>query len=95
MNPRLGHTESTHYVVELKIASVKKGKGIQAGDLLYVRLIQEKWNVDAEGKTESPTEGHTTIPAKGNAIRAYLRQAKDKGYDAIKPNGCKVVSKKK
>jgi hypothetical protein len=86
-----GPYEYTYYVVEVAVTSVGKGAGIRKGDMAYIRCNRIKWI--GVGLPPPGHSGHTTVPAKGDTIAAYLRQNKDRGYDILLPNGCTILAR--
>ena len=79
-------------VAEIAVESTEKGTGIAPGELVYVRY----WNVKWIGSTQPPphSSGHQGV-APGDNIRAFVTvNKKDKGRDAILPNGLNPLTSK-
>lgn len=70
-------------VVEIAVATVEKGDGIEPGDAVYPRFWTERWV--GQGNPPPHGSGHD-VPAEGDRVRAHLVR-KDGGYEALLPNG--------
>jgi hypothetical protein len=82
-------TLETHFVVALQVDGVEKGKGVEAGDLVYVRCWQIKRH-GAAGVLPGPS-GHRPIPGEGEVVKAYAIRGGDRGFDAVYLNGFQTV----
>ena len=76
-------------VIEIRIAELGKGDGLDAGDAVYARFWRQQWR--GEGNPPPFGSGHR-LPKKGDTVRVYLKQNAG-GYDALLPNGIEVISK--
>ena len=65
------------YVIQLRIESVQKGTGVEAGDYLYAYAFQRKRGAPLEPSAS----GHNAIPAEGHRIEVALvaRQGRMEG----------------
>ena len=82
-------TLETHFVVAIQVESVEKGKGVEPGDLVYVRCWQIKRH-GAAGVLPGPS-GHRPIPGEGEEVKAYAIRGGDRGFDAVYLNGFQAV----
>jgi hypothetical protein len=83
---RSSDLQTTHYVAEIKVKQVDKGKYNEP--LVYVRF----WRKSYRGPGLAPPGhyGHRNIPTAGSSTRVYLRHAEDGGFDVLSPNGFAV-----
>lgn len=70
-----------HYIVELEIGSVERGKGIQAGERFYVYSFKRK----VGAPLEEFARGHKDHPKVGETIRAFVNRADGKN-EAVYPD---------
>lgn len=84
--------KTTHYVAEVSVASLEKGRGPSDEVPLYVRY----WSREYRGRTPpADTNGHRGLPQPGRSYRIYLarnsrdgfRETTDGGYNVVGPNG--------
>ena len=88
-----GSWEYTHYLAEVKVQEVEKGKGLAKDALTYVRY----WTKRYRGLFPPPdTNGHRGLPKPNETLRIYLAQNaydgftkdnKDGGFNVIGANG--------
>jgi hypothetical protein len=70
-----------HYIVELRVDEVAKGKELKAGSTFYVSCFRRK----ADAPREPSASGHEPPPQPGQRITAFVRDSKGK-HRAIYPN---------
>lgn len=85
-------TLETHYLLEISVRDVEKGREAEKGDLVYARCWMLK-QYGAKGRLVGPG-GFDRIPREGEKVRAYLTR---RGYNptgqavtgwfAVSPNG--------
>jgi hypothetical protein len=63
-----------HYVVELRLESVEKGKQLEKGTTLYVSSFRRK----ANAPKEPSASGHELPPKEGERVKAFVKDAKGK-----------------
>jgi hypothetical protein len=76
-------TEVTHFVAEVQVERVEKGK--HAAPLAYVRF----YRIRDLGKGSPPPgdHGHYPTPKNSDAVRVFVTAGKDGGFDVLLPNG--------
>ncbi len=74
----------TDGVVEVAVAGIEKGDGVEPGDAVYARFQTRRW-VGKGPPTQTFGSGHA-VPKQDAEVRVYLRR-KAGGYDALLPNG--------
>ncbi len=89
----------TRHVAEVLVATVEKGEGLKAGDLVYARYWTRRWT----GFSQMPpsTTGHRGLPEKDESLRIYLARnayegfygSKDGGYNVVGANGFERLPK--
>jgi hypothetical protein len=92
-------TVETHYLVEIEVSTVEKGKGFDKGDLVYARCWRLKKRGE-NGNVPGPS-GHSEIPKEGEQVRAFLARGKysptgqtDNGTALVFPNGIEKLKTK-
>jgi hypothetical protein len=92
-------TQETHYLVEIEVENVEKGKGLEKGDLVYARCWRLKKH-GASGVRPGPS-GHFGIPKEGEQVRAFLAKGRysptdqgDNGWAVVYPNGIETLKAK-
>ncbi|HEV3142821.1 MAG TPA: hypothetical protein VGZ47_02940 [Gemmataceae bacterium] len=92
-------TRETHYVLEIEVQGVEKGKGIEKGDIIYARCWRLKQRGEA-GLVPGPS-GHFDIPKEGEQVRAFVAKGKysptgqsDNGFSLVYPNGIEKLKEK-
>jgi hypothetical protein len=70
-----------HYIVEVVVDEVEKGKDLEAGKTLYVYSFDRKRNAPLEPSAS----GHEDPPKKGQRIKAFVKDGKGR-HEAIYPN---------
>lgn len=98
---RAGTVVDTRYVLEINITGIKKGKGLNKGEIVYARGWRAKRrppnSVGASGHYIFPTKrgiGRPHLLSRGQNIRAFLQHRKNGGYDIVFPNGIEVLDAK-
>ncbi|HEV2293653.1 MAG TPA: hypothetical protein VGR35_07345 [Tepidisphaeraceae bacterium] len=81
----------TQGVVEVAVAGVEKGDGIEPGDAVYARFHTRRW-VGVGRPTQTYGRGHA-VPKQDEEVRVYLDRNAG-GYDALLPNGFEPLAKK-
>lgn len=85
------------YVAEVRVKTIEKGEGIEAGSLIYVRYFTLDNPLNTTG-----TSGHRSLPRDGDHVRTYLvRNApdgsgdenNDGGLNVLFPNGFEQLTK--
>lgn len=87
----------TEYVAEVRVLETRKGDGVKAGSLIYVRYWTQDWK--GRGMMPPGTRGYWDIPKEGEKLRIHLvRKAGEHaesfagdsaagGFDVLAPNG--------
>ena len=77
-----------HYIVELRVDAVEKGKELEKTTTLYVSCFRRK----ATAPQETAATGHELPPKEGQRIKAFVKNGKGKHagiypdwYDEVKP----------
>ena len=88
---RDGQFHINRFVLVIAVASVQKGKGVVAGDIVRVHCSTKRW----VGQGFRADFGHATVPAKGSTVSMYLQQRDnvknhDKNFYLLAPNGCTI-----
>ncbi len=86
-------TVEAHYLVEMVVAGVEKGKRLKKGKVVYARCWKLK-KYGKEGCRPGPG-GHFAIPGEGDLVRAHLTEEADGGYSVLYPNGFAAVNRPK
>jgi hypothetical protein len=84
-----GFWDFTHYVAEIAVGEVEKGKGVQAGELLYARYWTKQW--DGPGPPPADTNGHRGLPKSGERARVYLARDGYDGFGTTNDHGFNVI----
>ena len=86
--------EYRHYVAEVAVEGIEKGKGLKKTQLVYVRYLMMGYVGD--GFPPPGSSGHRGLPAVGETRRIYLKlNGDDGGYDVVFPNGFETIQKAK
>ncbi|NNE92974.1 MAG: hypothetical protein HKN23_15120 [Verrucomicrobiales bacterium] len=80
------HTDRI-YTIKIKIASVKKGKGVAVGD----EIIVEAWRPAKRIPPEPGLQGHESIPKKGGHVTIFVKEVNGKKFKPILPNGIEIL----
>ncbi|MEX2139610.1 MAG: hypothetical protein WD894_10135 [Pirellulales bacterium] len=73
--------EYHHYIVEVRVDEVEKGRNFEAGGTFYVYCFDRK----ASAPIEPAMSGHAAPPKEGQRIKAFVKERKGK-HEAIYPN---------
>ena len=80
------------FKITIKVSSVAKGTGIEAGDEVQFQA----WQPSTRFPPMPGPQGHQPIPAKGDLVKTYLLYNKQtKTYHPFMPNGIKILKKAK
>ena len=80
------------FKITVKVAALKKGKGLKQGE----ELTFEAWQPSTRFPPLPGPQGHQPVPAKGDEVKAYLLyNEKSKTYYPLMPNGIEVLEKAK
>ena len=81
-----------HYIVELTVDEVEKGKDLDAGSTLYVYSFDRK----KSAPPEPSASGHEDPPKRGQRIKAFVKDGKGRHeaiyqdwYDVLQPADAK------
>ncbi|HIK91419.1 MAG TPA: hypothetical protein EYG03_05460 [Planctomycetes bacterium] len=83
---RKGNFEYTHFVAEIAVRQVSKGKDLAAKDRVYVRYWRKVW-LGRKEDTPSDPYGQYPRPTKGDVVDLYLQGNRAAGHDVAYPNG--------
>ena len=95
---KAGDWHYVHYVAEIAVEEVEKGKGLAPKTPVYVRYWRRGWT--GEGRVPPSTSGHRGCPDEGDRVRVYLaRDAydgftfdnKDGGFNVLGADGFEPV----
>jgi hypothetical protein len=78
-----------NYIVELRVASVEKGKDIKSGEVFRAYCYQRK-----EGKSglEFDTAGHDVVPKEGATVKIFVKRQNGR-HEGIYPHWIDVMKK--
>ena len=80
------------YKITIKVSSVEKGSGVNAGD----EVLVEAWSPSTRIPAMPGPQGHQPVPSKGDLVKTYLLyDKKTKTYHPIMPNGIEILEKAK
>ena len=80
------------YKVTIKVSSVEKGSGVNAGD----EVLVEAWSPSTRFPPMPGPQGHQPVPDKGDLVKTYLLYSKKtKTYHPFMPNGIEILQKGK
>ena len=80
------------FKITVKVAALKKGKGLKQGE----ELTFEAWQPSTRFPPLPGPQGHQPVPDKGDEVKAYLLyNEKSKTYHPFMPNGIEVLEKAK
>lgn len=75
----------TYSILEIEVAAIAKGAGIEAKDRVFVRCWQRVWA--GQGPANPGIHGQDSIPVRGDTVQVYLKGDRKLGFDVIEPNG--------
>ncbi len=80
------------YKITIKVSSVEKGSGVNAGD----EVLVEAWSPSTRFPPMPGPQGHQPVPDKGDLVKTYLLYSKKtKTYHPFMPNGIEILEKAK
>ena len=80
------------YKITIKVSSVEKGSGVNAGD----EVLVEAWSPSTRFPPMPGPQGHQPVPSKGDLLKTYLLyDKKTKTYHPFMPNGIEILQKGK
>ena len=80
------------YKITIKVSSVEKGSGVNAGD----EVLVEAWRPSVRLPPMPGPQGHQPVPDKGDLVKSYLLyNQKTKTYHPFMPNGIEILQKGK
>ena len=80
------------YKITIKVSSVEKGSGVNAGD----EVLVEAWSPSTRFPPMPGPQGHQPVPGKGDIVKTYLLyNKKTKTYHPFMPNGIEILKQAK
>ena len=80
------------YKITIKVSSVEKGSGVNAGD----EVLVEAWSPSTRFPSMPGPQGHQPVPDKGDLVKTYLLyDKKAKTYHPFMPNGIEILQQAK
>ena len=80
------------YKITIKVSSVEKGSGVNAGD----EVLVEAWSPSTRFPPMPGPQGHQPVPDKGDLVKTYLLYSKKtKTYHPFMPNGIEILQQAK
>ena len=80
------------YKITIKVSSVEKGSGVNAGD----EVLVEAWSPSTRFPPMPGPQGHQPVPGKGAIVKTYLLyNKKTKPYHPFMPNGIEILKQAK
>ena len=80
------------YKITIKVSSVEKGSGVNAGD----EVLVEAWQPSTRIPAMPGPQGHQPVPDKGDLVKTYLLyNKKTKTYHPFMPNGIEILKQAK
>ena len=80
------------YKITIKVSSVEKGSGVNAGD----EVLVEAWSPSTRFPPMPGPQGHQPVPGKGDLVKTYLLyNKKTKTYHPFMPNGIEILKQAK
>ena len=80
------------YKITIKVSSVEKGSGVNAGD----EVLVEAWSPSTRFPPMPGPQGHQPVPGKGDIVKTYLLyNKKTKTYHPFMPNGIEILQQAK
>ena len=80
------------YKITIKVSSVEKGSGVNAGD----EVLVEAWSPSTRFPPMPGPQGHQPVPDKGDLVKTYLLyDKKTKTYHPFMPNGIEILQQAK
>ena len=80
------------YKITIKVSSVEKGSGVNAGD----EVLVEAWSPSTRFPPMPGPQGHQPVPGEGDIVKTYLLyDKKTKTYHPFMPNGIEILKKGK
>ena len=80
------------FKITIKVSSVEKGSGVNAGD----EVLVEAWSPSTRFPPMPGPQGHQPVPDKGALVKTYLLyDKKTKTYHPFMPNGIEILQQAK
>ena len=80
------------YKITIKVSSVEKGSGVNAGD----EVLVEAWSPSTRFPPMPGPQGHQPVHGKGDTVKTYLLyNKKTKTYHPFMPNGIEILKQAK
>ena len=90
----LGIHRDRIYSIKLDMVSLHKSPPFEKGLRLEEFIVVEAWQPVTRIPPLPGSQGHESIPNKGNEVKMYLKWNKNKAlWEPLLPNGIKVVKK--
>ena len=90
----LGIHHDRVYSIKLEMVSLHKSPPLEQGKGLKELLVVEAWRPVTRIPPLPGSQGHESIPKKGNEVKMYLKWNKNKAlWEPLLPNGIKLVKK--
>ena len=90
----LGIHRDQIYSIKLEMVSLHKSPPLEQGKGLKELLVVEAWRPVTRIPPLPGSQGHESIPNKGNEVKMYLKWNKNKAlWEPLLPNGIKLVKK--
>ena len=90
----LGIHRDQIYSIKLEMVSLHKSPPLEQGKGLKELLVVEAWRPVTRIPPLPGSQGHESIPKKGNEVKMYLKWNKNKAlWEPLLPNGIKLVKK--
>ena len=90
----LGIHRDRVYSIKLEMVSLHKSPPLEQGKGLKELLVVEAWRPVTRIPPLPGSQGHESIPKKGNEVKMYLKWNKNKAlWEPLLPNGIKLVKK--
>ena len=90
----LGIHRDRVYSIKLEMVSLHKSPPLEQGKGLKELLVVEAWRPVTRIPPLPGSQGHESIPKKGNEVKMYLKWSKNKAlWEPLLPNGIKLVKK--
>ena len=90
----LGIHRDRVYSIKLEMVSLHKSPPLEQGKGLKELLVVEAWRPVTRIPPLPGSQGHESIPKKGNEVKMYLKWNKHQAlWEPLLPNGIKLVKK--
>ena len=90
----LGIHRDQIYSIKLEMVSLHKSPPLEQGKGLKELLVVEAWRPVTRIPPLPGSQGHESIPKKGNEVKMYLKWNKNQAlWEPLLPNGIKLVKK--